>query len=442
MDTLLVIEVMAIFLLIAANGFFSLSEFSIIASRKSRLAKLDKEGKRGAKSATRLLEKPERFLATVQIGITLVGTLAGVFGGATIVKPLQQLIESISISFVANTAGPIAVTLVALGITVSAVVLGELIPKYLALSDPERYARWSAGPITLFVRFLSVVSIVLSGTANLILRMFGVKVDVSRSHVTEDEINLMIREGIQSGNFDETEEQLIRSVFDFADSTVRRAMTPRTDVDAISIETDPEAIINVIVDKGHSKYPVYKDSIDQIVGMLYTRDLFHHKLNPNLIILNDMMRKTTFVPDSMPLSTLLREFQRKKNQFAVVLDEFGGTAGIITLEDILEELVGEIQDEDDLKAPPLVKHSDTVAYIDGSVWPGAVNELMLTNLPEDKAETLAGLMIDEIGHLPSREETVVIADARLSILEIDHNRLTRLKVERLTQQDTNKPEKD
>ncbi len=433
MDTLLFFEVVAIFLLIAANGFFSLSEFSIIASRKSRLKQMEKEGKRGAKSASKLQEQPERFLATVQIGITLVGTLAGVFGGATIVEPIQKAIESISISFITDTAGPIAVTLVAFGITISAVILGELIPKYLALSDPERYARWSAGPITMFVRSIAALSTVLSGTANMILRLFGITVDTTTSHVTEDEINMMIQEGIKSGNFDETEERLIRSVFDFADSTVRRAMTPRTDVDAISIDTDPVDIINIIIDKGHSKYPVFKDTIDQIVGILYTRDLFHHKLNPNLVILSDLMRKTTFVPDSMPLSTLLREFQRKKNQFAVVLDEFGGTAGIVTLEDVLEELVGEIQDEDDSKAPPLVKHSDTVAYIDGSVWPGAVNELMSTNLPEDKAETLAGLMIDKIGHLPSREDTVIIADARLSILEIDHNRLTRLKVERLEQ---------
>jgi CBS domain containing-hemolysin-like protein len=324
------------------------------------------------------------------------------------------------------------VALVAIAITIAAVVLGELVPKYLALSNPERFARYVAGPINVFIALTWFISSTLSGAARLVLRMFGIARTTDKPVISEDEINLMIHDGRKRGVFDETEVQLIRSVFDFADSTVRRAMTPRTDVVGVDISTPTEDVIDVISQYGHSRCPVYDGTIDRIVGVLFTKDLIHHKLNPKLIILRDLVRKATFVPDSMPLSKLLRDFQRKKNQFAVVLDEFGGTAGIITLEDILEELVGEIQDEHDTKAPPLVKHSDTVAYADGTVWPGAINELMDSRLPEENVDTLAGLVIDHLGRVPGKNEEVVISDMRITILEQHRARLDRMKLEKIS----------
>ncbi len=432
MDSNLFFALLAIFLLIAANGFFALSEFSVIASRKSKLQQKAAQGKLGAAKAEKLHSNPDKFLATVQVGITLFGTVAGVLGGATIVEKLEQSLGRSPIQFVADIATPLSVGLVAVVITVTAVILGELVPKYLALSHPERYARYVAGPITAFIILSSFLSGLLSGTARLVLRLFGVTHDTGRPVISEEEINLMIDEGRRKGIFDDTEERLIKSVFDFADSTVRRAMTPRTDVIGIEANTPPDKVIDIIVKYNHSRYPVYNETIDSIVGILFTKDLVHHKLNPQLIILKDLIRTATFVPDSMPLSRLLRDFQRKKNQLAIVLDEFGGTAGIVTLEDILEELVGEIQDEDDARATPLVKHSDNVAFADGSVWPGAINELMDSHLPENRVETLAGLVIDHLGRLPGKSETVVIADMRIIILEQEQNRLTRLKLEKIT----------
>lgn len=425
-------ELLAIILLIVANGFFALSEFSIIASRKSKLQQKVAEGKFGATSAEKLHRNPDKFLATIQIGITLFGTVAGVIGGATIVVKLEQALSQTPIHFIAQASTLISVGLVAVAITITSVVLGELVPKYLALSYPERYARYVARPITVFTMLTSFISTLLSKAAHLVLKLVGVTRDTGKTVITEEEINLMIFEGKQKGIFDATEEKLIRSVFDFADSTVRRAMTPRTDVIGIEISTPPNNIITVIAQNGHNRYPVFDKTIDNIVGILFTKDLIHQKLNPQLIILKDLIRKAAFVPDSMPLSKLLRDFQRKKNQFAVVLDEFGGTAGIITLEDIMEELVGEIQDEDDTKAPPLVRHSDTVAYADGAVWPGAINELMNSRLPEEKAETIAGLVIDHLGRLPEKNETVEIGGMRIIILEQQDNRLTRLKLEKIT----------
>jgi putative hemolysin len=432
MESDILFELLAIFLLILANGFFALSEFSIIASRKSRLQHKVAEGKLGAAKAEKLHNNPDKFLATIQVGITLFGTVAGVLGGATVVVKLEQTFEQSPFGFLAQAATPLAVGLVAVAITVTAVVLGELVPKYLALSHPERYARYVAGPITVFIAFTSFISSLLSGAARLVLKLFGVARSADQPIITEEEINLMINEGKKKGVFDDTEERLIKSVFDFADSTVRRAMTPRMDVVGIEANTAPDRVIDTIIEHGHSRYPVYNETIDNVVGVLFTKDLIHHKLNPQLIILKDLIRTATFVPDSMPLSKLLRDFQRKKNQMAVVLDEFGGTAGIVTLEDILEELVGEIQDEDDSKAPPLVKHSETIAYADGSVWPGAINELMNSCLPEDRADTIAGLVIDHLGRLPEKDETIVIADMRVTILEQELTRLTRLKLEKIT----------
>ena len=423
------LELVAILVLILANGFFALAEFSIIASRLSRIRHKVQQGKPGAAAAEKLHRNPERFLATIQVGITLFSTLAGVYGGATIVSHLQHFLSQSPVTYLNQWATPISVGFVTVGITVIAVIFGELVPKYLALSFPERYARYSARPISIFIRATSFFTRLLSSTAGLVVRLFGVRPDPNRSAVTEEEINLMIFEGRQKGVFDETEERLIKSVFDFADSTVRRAMTPRTEVVGIEKQATSDEIIATVTRHGHSRYPVFDGTIDNIVGVIYTKDLVLQKLNPELIHLHDLLRRPSFVPDSLPASRLLQDFQRKKYRLAIVLDEFGGTAGIVTLQDVLEELVGEIQDEDDDGAPELVKHSDRVAYADGSVWPGAINELMDSHLPEEQSETLAGLVNDVMGRLPAEKETLTIADMKITVLEQKANRLARLKLE-------------
>ena len=430
METPLLLELLAILLLILANGFFALSEFSIIASRKSKLRQDRQEGKPGAARAEKLYSKPDKFLASIQVGITLFGTLAGVFGGATLVSKLETLLRSQPLDFLARTASPVAVGAVAVLITVVAVILGELVPKYVALSHPERFARFVSRPIYVFVRLSSFFATLLSSTANLVVRALGIHRKQSRSPITEEEINLMIFEGKEKGVFDETEEKLIRSVFDFADSTARRAMTPRTDVIGIEVSEGPDKIFDLVIEHGFSRYPVYEQTLDRIVGVIYAKDIIVQRLDPRLIIVKDLCRKPTFVPDSMPLSKLLEEFQRKKYHMAVVLDEYGGTAGIITLEDILEELVGEILDEYDSETAPLVKHSDTVAFAEGSVWPGAVNELLDSQLPEEQVETLAGLILEDLGRLPEQNDSIEIADIVITVLERDENRLTRLKLEK------------
>lgn len=440
MDLPLTYEFLAILLFVLANGFFALSEFSIIASRKSKLTQEAERGKPGAVAAKELHSNPEKFLASIQVGITMFSALAGVLGGATVVEQLEGVIAGLPIPILSNAASTLSVVVVAVGITVVSVILGELVPKYLALSNPERYAARVARPILSFVRFSSFFSGFLSAVANGIVRLLGVKPAQSGSEITEEEINLMIYEGRKKGVFDDFEEKLIRSVFHFADSTVRRAMTPRTDVIAIDINTPPQEILKIITSHGYSRYPIFGSTVDNIKGILYTKDLIYNRVEPHLVALEDLIRAAFFVPDSMPLSKLLGEFQKRKAHVAIVLDEFGGTAGIITVEDILEELVGEIQDEYDSESPPLVKQSDNVAFADGSVWPGDVNEMLGTQLPEEDSDTLAGLVMEQLDRLPEENEEFIISDTRISVLKLSGNRLQKLKLERLTPDDDKKEE--
>jgi putative hemolysin len=431
MDSRLIIEFVAILALVVANGFFALSEFSIIASRTSRLRRKRAEGKWGAASAEKLRVHPERFLASIQVGITLVGAMLGVFSGATVVDQLEVYFGRSSITFIAESATTISMLSVVLAITILSVVIGELVPKYMALTHPERFARYLAAPTGLFIKISAPFSRLLSMSAGLIVRIIGFKPAIAQQQSTEEEINQIILDGRRRGVFDATEQQFVRSVFEFTDSTVRRAMKPRTDVVGIERSMSSDEILDIIVENGYSRYPIYERTIDKVTGIIYTKDLIDRQTQGTPIELSALLRDAVFVPDSMPLPRLLREFQKGKNHMAVVLDEFGGTAGIITLEDVLEELVGEIQDEYDAEAAPVVRHSDSVVYADGDVWPGEVNEILDSHMPEDSHDTLAGLLMETTGRLPEKNETIDIADVRLTILAKDENRILRLKLEKI-----------
>jgi putative hemolysin len=428
MDRDLVFELSAILVLVIANGLFVLAEFAVISSRMSRLTQKSAEFKWGAEKARRLRSDMDRFLASMQVGITLVTALLGVFSGATVVDRVQALLAASPFPWVAHSAKSLSVGLVVVGITVLSVLLGELVPKYIALSFPERYARLVAGPVGVFVMLTSPFARLFSWLANSIVNLFGLK--KTDHHVTGDEINHMLMEGKGRGVFDETEHEFVRSVFDFADSTARRAMTPRPDVIALERSLDPATILKIIREQEYSRYPVYEDTIDRVVGIIHTKDLLEPKIDLDHIDLGPLLRPALFVPDSIPLPKLLKEFQRGRNQMAIILDEYGGTAGIITVEDILEELVGEIQDEYDTEPAPLVQQSDTTLFADGDVWPGDANELIDSHLPEDEHDTLAGLIMKTLGRLPDKYEAVEIADARLTVLAKSENRIVRLKVEK------------
>ncbi|HDL04411.1 MAG TPA: HlyC/CorC family transporter [candidate division Zixibacteria bacterium] len=424
-------EILAIILLIAANGFFSLSEFAVIASRKSRLKRMAKEGSRAAQRAVKLSTRPESFLATVQIGITFVGTLAGVFSGMTIVNSLSPLVARVPIDIVAGSSRTISLFVIVIIISFATVIIGELVPKYLAIARPEKIASRISGPMNVFIKIGSLPVKLLTGTAQLIIRIIGLKRSQSAAAITEDEINILIDEGRQKGVFDATEQELIHSVFDFTDTTARQAMTPRTDIVGIDINDNTEAVLKTLTSHGFSRYPVYDGSLDKIAGIIYTKDIIRVMQHSNLIIINDIIRKALFIPDSMKLNTLLRTFQQKRVHAAVVLDEYGGTAGLITLEDLLEEIVGEIHDEFDTDQQEFVKESENLAFVAGSLRVDELNDQFNTNFSEDEHDTLAGMIFETLGRPAKKGEEIVIGNVNFKVLEVSGNRLKRLRVQKL-----------
>lgn len=427
------LEILAILILIAINGFFSLSEFAIIAGRKSRLKRLAKEGSSGAKRAVRIHARPESFLASVQVGITFVATLAGVFSGATIVNYLIPLVEEIPIDIISRSSRTISLFIVVILISFVTVVLGELVPKYLAIARPEKIAAKVSGPISLFIKIAFPVVKVLTAAAQAVLHLLGQKRTPSSSTaVTEEEIDILIDEGRQKGVFDATEQELIHSVFDFTDTTARQAMTPRTDIIGIDINDDTETILKKTTAHGFSRYPVYDGTLDNIVGIIYTKDIIGVLQHSNLIIINDIIRKALFIPDSMKLNTLLKTFQQKKVHAAIVLDEFGGTAGLIALEDLLEEIVGEIQDEFDTEQREFVKENETLAFAAGSLRIDELNDQFGTNFPEDEFTTLAGMIFEKLGRPAKKGEDILFDDIRFKVLEVSRNRLKRLRVQKIS----------
>jgi len=432
MSNSLLLELTAIVILVLLNGFFALAEFSIIASRKSRLQQNVKHKMFGAGTAARLRERPEQFLASIQVGITFAASMLGVFSGATVVNKLNEVLHLVPVATIQQHSASIAVAVVVVGITNLAVVVGELVPKYVALSNPERFARYIAGPTALFVKLSFVFSQVLSAVARGIVRLLGIRHSDTADAVSEEEINQMLVDGRQKGLFEETEEQFIRAVFEFTDAAVRRAMKPRTDVIAVGKNTSVAQVMALVAEHGYSRYPVYDESIDHVIGVLHVKDLINKAAPAKDPDITSCLREPLFVPDSMPLPKLLKLFQSGRNHLAIVLDEFGGTAGIVTLEDILEELVGEIRDEYDVEAPAIVKMSDRMLYAEGSARPGEINQILHVNLPEDEADTVAGLFMDTAGHIPGKNESIAIADTRLTVLARRDNRILRLKIEKTT----------
>lgn len=425
------LEIIAVLLLILVNGFVVLAEFAVIASRKARLLQQINDRKFGAVAAAQFHDNPDTFLAAIQVMITIIGILLGIFSGAAMLDSIKAHLDRSSIEFIARYSQVIAYVLVVVPVTAVTVLLGELVPKLIALTDPEQFARYTAGPMKLIVLITVPFTRTLEYLSRLIFRALGLKKNLNPGMLSEEDIRHAIFEGQQKGIFDSTEVDLIRSAFAFSDSTVRRAMKPRTDVEALNIDTPAAEVLKIIRVNHYSRYPVYEQSIDHVAGVFYAKDLIHKDIDWDTFALRDHMREPLFFPDSMPMSRALAEFQKGKTHLAIILDEFGGTAGIITLEDVLEEIVDEILDEDDAEVPPIVKQSDTVVFADGSVWPGEINALLDTHLPDDQAETLAGLFMDTIGRLPNKYESLTLADSRMTVLTKDKMRILRVKVERV-----------
>lgn len=423
-------EILLILFFIAGNAYFAAAEIALVSARKAPIASLAQKGDKRAQLVARLQTDPDTFLATVQVGISLMTILAGVLGGAVFVSALQSVFESISIPWIQSAASGISFVVVTLSITYLSMVLGELVPKSYTLRHPERVAMRLAGSVHFLSRMTYPAVKALAASGKWLAQLIGGTTEKS-TFITEDEVRWLIREGHKQGVFDDTERDLVAQVFSFADTNVRRAMTPRTDIAAIDSRWDQKRVLEFISKEGYSRYPVFEDTIDKVIGVIHTKDVINILMTGGLIVLDDLIRLPMFVPDSQKLGPVLREMQKRQEHQAMVLDEFGGTAGLITLEDLLEEIVGEIRDEHDAEPPEFAVDELGCATIAGKLPIDEFNEFFDARLDEAVADTIAGYVTGKLGHIPEPEEILETDGVRFRVVTVEENRITRIEAVRI-----------
>lgn len=441
MDGDLWTQMLVIFLLIGLNAFFAASEMAIVSVRQSRIKPLMDEGNKAAIIVNKFLEEPSKLLATIQIGITFAGFLASAIGAQTLSEGLAKLLFSLNIPIISHSAVWISTFVVTSMIAFFTLVLGELVPKRMALSQADKIALKSAGIINLFSRIVSPAVSFLTFSTNLVVKLLGGQVMATGDQITEEEIRLMINVGEEKGIFQETETEMINSIFEFDDTVAKEVMTPRTDIVAISSDATLEEILDVIVEENFSRIPVYEESIDNIIGILYVKDLFRmikRKMEWE-VSLKNIIRPVFFVPEYKKIDELFKEMQKSKTHIAVVIDEYGGTAGLITIEDLLEEIVGNIFDEYDDVVLDYEKIDDNTYIVSGMLDLGEINDILHVNMPEEEFDTVSGLVLSHSGKMPEVGDEVEVDNVYFRIEEVDDKRISKIRIEK-RDADSNKAE--
>ena len=418
-----------ILLLILLNGFFVAAEIAFVTVRRTRLDELADEGDRRAARALRLLKDPGRFLAVIQVAITFLGALASAVAAVSIVELLATPLSGVS--WIGERAGALALLVVTLLVSIVSIVLGELIPKGFALANPDRIALAASGPISLFAKIVSPLVALLVLLTKAISKPFGI--DPTRTpELSAAEIRLIVEQGSQQGVLEAEEEQMISAVMSLSDSKLHEVMVPRIDIVAIDQEATFDEAVEVVLKEGHSRTPLYRESVDHIVGILYAKDLLRLIAaggpRPRL---RDIMRPALFVPESQSVDDLLHELQRRKVHMAVVLDEYGGTAGLVTIEDLLEEIVGEIQDEFDEEEPMKVEIGPGEVILDGRAAIDDLTELVEPPLEledDEEYDTLGGFVYHRIGRVPVVGDAVVIEPFVITVIKVSGRRVGKVRV--------------
>jgi putative hemolysin len=406
MDTV-TLELIVIVVMIALNGFFAAAEFSTISIRKSRIAQLVAEGDERAQIVEDLQEDPHRLLAVVQIGMTVTGATASALGGIIAVDHVRPILQQISYPLIRNAAEPLAATSMVALISYLLLVGGELVPKAIGLQYADPIALHVAKTIRLCSTVGNIAVTFLTASSKLLMRLLGLRYGQD-TFITREEVQHMVSEGHETGVFSETEHEYIRNVFEFTHTYVREVMVPRTRMVALELQMSREELVKIILEAQYSRYPVYHHDIEEIVGVLHDKDIMGALVTGEDLHLEQVMRQPVFVPEGKKVNELLKEMQRTRNHMALVVDEYGGISGLVTTEDLLEELVGEIEDEHDAGEPAkLVQQADGSWLADGLASIFDLQEPLGIKLEEAPLyETVAGLVLNELGHLPIQGETV------------------------------------
>lgn len=427
-----------LFCLIIINGFFSASELSIVSLNDAKIKKQAEEGDKYAKRLLSLIEKPSEFLATVQVGVTLAGFLSSAFAADKFAGPLAELLDpQHQYPFIQ----PLSLIFLTIVLSYFSLVFGELVPKRLAMRNPEKLAKRFLKLICFFDALLRPITRFLGFSTNLVLRCFGVNPSEESNKITEEEIRMMIDVGREEGNIHITEKEMIENIFEFNDKEVAEIMTHRTEVTAIEVNTPLEKVLQIILSEKFSRIPVYEENLDNIIGVLHIKDILavladKYFLSKNIEIdfdLRSILREAYNTPETKTIDSLFREMQRDGLQMAIVIDEYGGTAGIITIEDLLEEIVGNINDEYDEDVSYINENPDGSYIIDGRC---EINELeryfpKLNFLSDDDTyDTIAGLVIHLLNRLPEQGEKVCVSKGNMDfeVLEMADKRIAKIKM--------------
>ncbi len=423
-------QILVLVALTLLEGFFVASEIALVSVRRSRVDQLVEEDNQAARRVRRLLDDPGRFLAVSQLGLTVIGFFASAFAAVSLADGLRALLEQLGLD--PGAAAATALIVVTVVLALFTIVFAELVPKTLALAHPERWALVLSRPIDFLARVLGPVIAILTGVTSWVARLLGVQLN-QEAAITAEELRLIVERGGEQGVLEAEEEQMINAVIELGDRRVHEVMVPRVSIAALPVNASFEDAIDAVVAEGHSRVPVFEGSIDEIVGILYAKDLLPYlKLDAGeRPPLRKLLRAPVLVPESITIDDLLHELQRRKVHLAVVLDEYGGTAGLVTIEDLLEEIVGEIQDEYDTEEPLVVKLSDTEARIDGRADVDALSDAFDIQLELEDAEeydTIGGLVYHRVGGVPSPGDRVELPGVTLTVESTDGRRVGKVLV--------------
>ena len=425
-------EILIILLLVLTNGLLAGTEIAVLSARRPLLLSQAQSGDKGAQRVLSLLDKPSTFLSTIQIGITLVGILAGAFGGADAVHYLVPRLAALPIPGIAIYAEPIALGLVVLAIAYLALVIGELVPKRLAMQRPESISKAMARPMRYLATITRPIVWLLSKSTDAVLKLLGVKARKQPS-VTEEEVKYLVAEGARTGVFVPAEKKFVDRIFRFADEVVVDVMRPRPDIIALDIEESPATIKEKILDSGFSRFPVYRGDLDNVVGIVHAKDLLAHE---EPLELEPLLREVLFVPETQSLLSMLQAFQATHGHLAIVIDEFGATEGLVTLEDVLEEIVGEIRDEYDREEPSATRREDGSLLADGALSLSDLKEILkIERLGDEESRqfhTLGGFMMAQLRHVPREGDQVQWSGYRFEVMDMDGLRVDKVLIQSIS----------
>ena len=425
------LELVAVAVIVAANAFFVAAEYGLVTVRRTRMQELEAQGSRGARRVLRLLEQPPRFISAIQLGVTLSSLALGAIGEPVVSKLLERPLDLLPESWHTSVATTISVIVAFTILSYFHVVMGEIVPKSFTLQHPERVALFAAGPISSFYVIFRPFIWVLVRSSAAVLRWFGVSASSGVTLVhSEEELKMLVTASREKGVLEEEEQEMLHKVFEFADKDAVDVMVPRPDVIAVPVDLPVQEVLRLVLSNPFTRYPVFEEELDDIVGVLHVRDLFSalHERGLENTDLRTILREAIMVPETKPLDELLAEFQRTSNHLAIVVDEYGSVEGLVTLEDLLEEIVGEIGDEFDLPDAGILRIGRGRVRLVGSFPIDEFNERFGKSLPVDDYHTVGGFVFGEIGRVPKVGDTVVFDGARFEVSAVDGSRIREVDV--------------